>query len=487
MKNYKAILVSIVSGMFGTVLFFSLLFFIIQSKNKSSFLPPQEEVLPIMRTNLLDFQTFATSTDLTYAASVSVPAVVHIKTQFMRRNYHDDFFSPFFDFFGYSTPREYPVAGAGSGVIISSDGYVVTNNHVINQAELIIVTLDDKREFEAKLIGKDASTDLALLKIDSSDLPFLSFGDSDELQIGEWVLAVGNPFNLNSTVTAGIVSAKARNINILGGGNSIESFIQTDAAVNKGNSGGALVNQKGQLIGINTAIASRTGYYTGYSFAIPSKIVKKVVEDFILFGEIQRAYIGISAIEITAQFAREYNINDVKGLYVARVEPQSGAADAGIKQGDIILAINNAEVNSSARLVEIISKYRPGDKLDVIVKTNNREKKVTVVLKDNTGSVTAQNLNESTNRFSILGATFELVSQNELQKLKITNGIKITKLENGKLRQAGIQEGFIITQIDGTPIRTISDVRNALDRKTGGVLIEGVYPNGMKAYYGFGL
>jgi len=484
MKKYKNTLISVLSGMFGTVLIFVIFFFTFKNTEKTS---PQEEVLPIVRTNYFSQNAFQTTTDLTHAASVSVPAVVHIKTQFMKRTYYDDFFSPFFDFFGYSTPREYPVSGVGSGVIISSDGYVVTNNHVINQAEHIVVTLDDKREYEAKLIGKDTNTDLALLKIEANNLQYLTFGDSDVLQIGEWVLAVGNPFNLNSTVTAGIVSAKARNINILGGGNSIESFIQTDAAVNQGNSGGALVNQNGQLVGINTAIASETGYYTGYSFAIPSKIAKKVVEDFILYGEIQRAYIGISAIEITAQFAREANIKDVKGLYVARVEPNSGADDAGIKQGDILLAINNEEVNSSSRLLEIISKYRPGDKLNLTIKTNNKARNVTITLKDNTGSTKTHAADGSKSSYSTMGATFELVAQSELQKLKINNGVKITKLDSGKLQQAGIQQGFIITQIDGTPIRTIADVKNALNKKTDGILIEGIYPNGMKAYYGFGL
>ena len=295
--------------------------------------------------------------DLTEAAEHSIQAVVHIKTEFKQKNSAwDNYFSGSFweEFFGvpYGQSNEYPVQAAGSGVIIASDGYIITNNHVVEDAEKITVTLNDKREFNATLVGTDAEADLALIKIEETNLPYLTFGNSDQVRIGEWVLAVGNPFNLTSTVTAGIVSAKARNLNIMDESSNIESFIQTDAALNQGNSGGALVNVQGELIGINTAIASGTGYYTGYSFAIPSNIARKVANDLKTYGVVQRAYLGVSIMDITPQKAEELNLNSLEGVVVSLVDENGAARQSGLKEGDVILAINDTKTNSASELRE---------------------------------------------------------------------------------------------------------------------------------------
>lgn len=487
MKTKKLLLISFLSGMLGAFLVLTVMFAVSSNRSQHYRTEKHNEVLPVHRAGNVFAGGTTSSEDFTEAASVSVPAVVHIKTRFMQRGYANDFFSPFFDFFGGSRVYEYPVTGAGSGVIIRQDGYIVTNHHVITNAEQIFVTLNDKREYEGKLVGYDPATDLALIKIEEKNLPFLIFGDSDLLKVGEWVLAVGNPFNLTSTVTAGIVSAKARNISMGSGSNTIESFIQTDAAVNRGNSGGALVNMRGELVGINTAIASSTGYYSGYSFAIPSRIVKKVAEDLIVYGQVQRAYLGISAVEITASFARDNNIRDVRGLYIAVVEDGSGAGIAGVEVGDILLAVDGEDINNSSRLLEILNNHRPGDELELLINRKNKNRKVKVTLKGIDGTTNIVKKDEQNDIILIHGATFKTLSLYELKKLNLTHGVQITNLQNGKLKQAGIGQGFIVTHIDGTAIRTAGDARKALENKAGGVRIEGVYPNGMKAVYGFGL
>ena len=313
--------------------------------------------------------------DFTMAAEITVNAVVHVKT--IQEGQTHRYYDPFYDLFGgqsrhyeYKTP---PRKGFGSGVIISNDGYVVTNNHVIDNADNIEITLNDKRTYTAELIGTDPSTDLSLLKIDATGLHHIVFGNSDKVKIGEWALAVGNPYNLTSTVTAGIVSAKGRSINILRDKYKIESFIQTDAAVNQGNSGGALVNTRGELIGINSAIASPTGSYSGYSFAIPVDIVKKVVNDLKEYGEVQRAFIGISIRNLDAELASEKNIDEIKGVYVSGLSDRGAAIDAGIREGDIIMKVNDVEVNNAPELQEQVSKYRPGDKISVTIRRKSRE------------------------------------------------------------------------------------------------------------------
>ena len=329
--------------------------------------------------------------DLTGAAEQSVHAVVHIKTQFLyQTSVWEDFFGDSFwsDFFGNSFPgtTQHEVLGAGSGVIISPDGYIVTNNHVVEDAKEVTVTLNDRREFKATVVGTDPQTDLALIKIESSGLPVLEFGNSDDVRIGEWVLAVGNPFNLTSTVTAGIVSAKARNLNILGENTSIESFIQTDAAVNQGNSGGALVNADGKLIGINSAIASGNGYYTGYSFAIPSNIARKVVGDLKQYGTVQRAYIGVAVVEIDNTLAEELNLAEVKGLLVRQVTADGAAERAGIRVDDVILVIDGHEINTVSELKEIVAQHSPGDTISIVCLRNGQKQKINVTLLNNVGN-----------------------------------------------------------------------------------------------------
>ncbi|MBB6611325.1 Do family serine endopeptidase [Pontibacter sp. Tf4] len=435
------------------------------------------------------------------AAQVSTPAVVHVMTEYSVRsseNYSspmDPFLREFFgDGFGERVPRG-PQMGSGSGVIIASNGYIVTNNHVIDRADKIEVVLDDKRKFEATLVGSDPNTDLALLKINADKLPVIRYGNSDELQVGEWVLAVGNPMNLTSTVTAGIVSAKGRNINILSTNQrsngqtadmTIESFIQTDAAVNPGNSGGALVNLNGDLVGINTAIASQTGSFAGYSFAVPSAIVSKVVDDLLKFGEVQRALLGANIQEIDAAFAKEKGLKTLNGVYVARVTENSGAQDAGLKEGDVITAINGVAISKSSQLLEQIARYRPGDKVKVAYMRDGKERTANVTLK-NMNSSTELTKRATAKAITFDGATFEPVSKQEMNKLGIDGGAKITGVRSSKFRDTGMKDGFIITRIDKYPVNEPGDVQKHLKNFEGGVVyIEGVYPDGLKAYYPIG-
>ncbi|MEO0312087.1 MAG: hypothetical protein RIQ89_1744 [Bacteroidota bacterium] len=420
--------------------------------------------------------------DFTQAADATLHAVVHVKTKYQRRAQQ---YNPFNDPWGmFGTPQPRQQESSGSGVILTEDGYIATNNHVIDDADEVEITLNDNRTFTAKVIGTDPSTDLALLKIDEKNLPFVTYGNSDDVKVGEWVLAVGNPFNLNSTVTAGIISAKARNIGILPDQYKIESFLQTDAAVNPGNSGGALVNTQGQLVGINSAIASTTGAYAGYSFAIPVNLVKKVMDDLVEFGAVQRGFIGVSIRDIDSKLANEKGISETKGVYVAGTSDGGAAAVAGIKEGDVILKVGDVAVNSTPALQEQVGQYRPGDKINVTIDRNGTIMAKTVILKNKEGNTS---ITKSEDVLNLLGATFENTSTNESNKLAIDGGVKITNMNGGKLRSAGIKEGFIITQIDKKPIRNVDDLNSALRNKTGGVLIEGVYPNGMRAYYGFGL
>ena len=424
------------------------------------------------------------SKDFNLAAESTIHAVVHIKTEFTRKSsVYDNYFS-IEDFFYNGRSRVYKATG--SGVIISSDGYIVTNNHVVEQADKITITLNDKRTYTAKVIGLDPSTDLALLKIDASELPFLTYGNSDDLKIGEWVLAVGNPFNLTSTVTAGIVSAKARDINILGSNTSIESFIQTDAAVNPGNSGGALVNISGELVGINAAIASGTGYYTGYSFAIPASIVKKVVKDLKDFGKVQRAILGVSIEEVNSDVAEKFGLDKIEGVLVEGVVSGLAAANAGILAGDIILEIDETKVNSRSELLEKIGNYSPGDKVKVKFIHNSKIKEETMILTSMNGGT--QIVKDSDVASSLnLGADFEIVSSKQLKDLKILNGVVVKNIRHSLLSQAGIKDDFIITKIDQKSVNKPDDISTIISNKKGGILIEGIYPSGIKAYYGIGL
>ncbi|MBE0662037.1 MAG: trypsin-like peptidase domain-containing protein [Bacteroidales bacterium] len=492
-KIVSYLLIGITGGLIGASVFF-----IAGNNQKPTEIPQtrieeQASALPAHYASMSSANSAQLFPDFTGAAELTVNAVVHIRTEYTRKSsVYDHFFFDFHDFFGdrpqRSNPQSRPIVASGSGVIISGDGFIVTNNHVVQEAELIEVTLNDRSTFEARVIGTDPTTDLAVLKIEAKNLPYIIFGNSDEVKIGEWVLAVGNPFNLTSTVTAGIVSAKARNINILVNpdGTAIESFIQTDAAVNRGNSGGALVNLQGELIGINAAIASGTGYYTGYSFAIPVNIVKKVVDDFQRFGTIQRAFIGVSIREIDGRFAREEGLSEVRGVYVAGVSENGAAKAAGIREGDIILSVNTMHVNSTSELLEIIGVHRPGDEVELLVRRGDKDKVMPVVLRNSEGQ-TAVVQKQERQVLSILGASFEPVSSELKAQLGITNGVQVTKLGKGVLNDAGVRDGFIITKIDNNLVNTNSDVENLLKEKKGGVLVEGIYPNRMKAYYGFGM
>lgn len=431
-----------------------------------------------------------------YAANAVTPAVVHIKTMYevkasSRENEMDEIFR---EFFGDQGPRQFKNPGgkqeaSGSGVILSEDGYIVTNNHVIDNADKIEVVLNDRRSYQATLVGVDPTTDIALLKIDETGLSFVRFGNSDKVRIGEWVLAVGNPFNLTSTVTAGIVSAKARNINILRDKDNmaIESFIQTDAAVNPGNSGGALVNLRGELIGINTAIATPSGTFAGYSFAVPEKLVEKVIEDLKKYGQVQRALLGIQIQDVTAELAKEKGINRISGVYIGAVNEGSAADAGGLKEGDVVTKINDVIVNTSSELQEQVARYRPGDKIKVTYERKGDVKTADVVLKNKLGETTLSKL-EPGDVKSSLGAEFRMAEKSELKKLGLTNGVQISKIRDGKLKEVGIKEGFIITSIDKRKVASPSEVASIFDNlKNGGVLIEGVYPDGQKAYYGLGM
>ncbi|HSV76313.1 MAG TPA: Do family serine endopeptidase [Bacteroidales bacterium] len=434
--------------------------------------------------------------DFTAVAEMAVDAVVHIQTEQTRRTAQSpDFFGMpdhFRDFFFGPMPRDggqpRPIVGTGSGVIIASDGYVITNNHVIENAEKIQVTLNDRRVYEATVVGKDPNTDLALLKIEEKNLPYLSFGNSDQVRVGEWVLAIGNPFNLNSTITAGIVSAKNRNINILGGEFSIESFIQTDAAVNRGNSGGALINTRGELIGINTAIASQTGGFAGYSFAVPSNIANKVIEDIKEFGQVQRGMLGVSIRELNSREAQEKGMEVFRGAYVEQVVAGGAAEEAGLKPGDLIVGINDAKITNPTELIENVAKKRPGDQINVKYIRNGRQQEVRAKLKNVFGEYTVVTP-ERKQRSDQIGASFEVVPKEELSRLNIRNGVRVASVSRteGLFRSAGIRPGFIITAIDRQPVSTPQELNQILNEKSGGILIEGVYPNGQRAFYGMGL
>ena len=430
-----------------------------------------------------------------YAANKVTPAVVHIKTMYEATpggSQNGEMDQLFRDFFGEGSPRGMHPGGkqeaSGSGVILTEDGYIVTNNHVIDQADKIEVVLNDKRSYTATMIGKDPTTDLALLKIEERGLPFVQYGNSDNAKIGEWVLAVGNPFNLTSTVTAGIVSAKGRNINILRDKDNlaIESFIQTDAAVNPGNSGGALVDLKGNLIGINTAIATPSGTFAGYSFAVPVTLVKKVMDDLLKYGQVQRALLGVQIQDVTAELAKEKGISSVRGVYIGAVNPGSAAEEAGLISGDVIKKINETTVNSSSELQEQVARYRPGDKVKVTYERKGEVKVADIQLKNKMGDTKLVKLEPDAVK-SALGAELMSAGKDELKKLKLDAGVKVIKVNEGKFRDAGVKEGFIITSVDKKKVSSPEDVINLIEHNSsGGILLEGIYPNGTKKYYGIG-
>lgn len=486
----KSLVSTVIAATFGGFIALGSVYLITEKTAKHNLTAQAASNSPVKLTSYTG-NMMSSNPDFVLAAEKSLNTVVHIKTTTARNNNLS--YNPFEQFFyGHSGGQPYVQEGSGSGVILSEDGYVVTNNHVVNGADEIDVMLNDKRNYKAEVIGTDPSTDLALLKIKEKNLPFIGYGNSDNIKIGEWVLAVGNPFNLNSTVTAGIISAKGRGNIIEGNRGSgqfpIESFIQTDAAINPGNSGGALVNTDGELVGINTAIMSSNGAYQGYAFAIPVNIVKKVVSDLIEYGTVQRAYIGVSINDIDSKFAEQKNIKQLKGAYINGLTSNGAAENAGIKIGDVITSVENNKVNSVSELQEQISKYRPGNKVNVTVMRENKEISIPVTLTNIKNSTEVIKKAEPVlTSVSSLGATFEEVDKEYLAKFRLENGVKIAKLTGGKLAGVGMKEGFIITSINKKKVYTTADIQKMLEGKSGSVLVEGVYPNGMIASYGFGL
>ena len=441
--------------------------------------------------------------DLTYAAEKSLPTVVHIlntrnskiETVDVQSNPFDDFFSNPFGFFGnpnqgnggsqkrqYRTPKK---QGTGSGVIISTDGYIVTNNHVVEGADELTVTLNDNKEYSARIIGTDKTTDLALIKIDGKNLPAITIADSEKIKVGEWVLAVGNPFNLTNTVTAGIVSAKGRSLYQ----NGVESFIQTDAAINPGNSGGALVNTKGELIGINAMLYSQTGSFSGYGFAIPTSIMNKVVDDLKKYGTVQRAVIGIQGqdvknyVDAQKDKGNDVDLGTMEGIYVAKVTEESAAEEAGLKTGDVIVSVDGKEVSKMAELQEILAQKRPGDKISITYLRDQKKATKSVTLKNEQGNTKVVQKAD----LDILGGNFREVTAETKKHLGISYGLEVTKVSNGRLKERGVSKGFIILRVNDTPIKSVDQlqdvVKEASTRREPVLYIVGLHPTGKKDYY----
>jgi serine protease Do len=421
--------------------------------------------------------------DFTTAAEKVMPAVVFIRStqENLRRGEETQSLDPLREFFGPQMPRG-PSKSSGSGVIINEGGYIVTNNHVVQDADVVEVTLFDNRTLKAEVIGTDPDTDLAVVKISEKGLPFLSFVDSDKAKVGEWVLAVGNPFNLNSTVTAGIISAKGRNINILNrnsgeGSTAIESFIQTDAAINPGNSGGALVELNGGLLGINTAIASPTGSYSGYGFAVPSNIVSKIVEDLIKFGEVQRGWLGVSILSVNSELAALNDLSVNEGAYISGFPSKSSAKEAGLKEGDVVVKIDEAPIKSSTALIEYIGRRRPGDKVNMTVNRKGNELTIPVVLKNRDGKTGTVKRVEP-DLVSTLGIELVEVDGKVLKKLDIDHGVRVKELGNGKIaKYTEMRDGFIITKINDEPVNSVKEFNALIQKKKRGdlIILSGTY------------
>lgn len=484
MKKYIVIaLLALISGYTGAFLF---------NFQHHSIEPPVSFISATDISGMPQFVSIATSAstsnqiasglsdDFVEASRISTQSVVYIKN-ISERVYRQSFMDMFFDMGGQSTET----ISSGSGVIFSADGYIVTNNHVVADADRLEV-IRGKKSYEAKLIGTDPASDLAVLKIEEKNLPPIPIGSSKNLQVGEWVIAVGNPFNLTSTVTAGIVSAKARALHIVKDKFPLESFIQTDAAINPGNSGGALVNRKGELVGINTALLSRTGSYAGYGFAVPVDIVKKIVDDLIRYGEVQKAFIGVSVVDLNAEIANRLslNISDMQGVLVTDVQKNWAADDAGLRENDVILSLDNVATNSKAEFDELISYRSPGDKIHLRWKSGStiREKNLVLTNRDGTTGILKTKIYSS----EYLGADVEVVSKLERDIFDIDHGVKITKLyAGGLLSRLDLEEGFIITTINQDKIDSAKKLVDVLSQAYGKVRIEGVSNSGRKGYYTF--
>ncbi|MEL6132850.1 MAG: Do family serine endopeptidase [Bacteroidota bacterium] len=427
--------------------------------------------------------------DFTEPAAAVMPAVVHITSTQLSGQSAQQVPDIFRDFFGENfRGKQRPSVGSGSGVIISEDGFIVTNNHVVENADDIEVSLNDNRTYKAEVIGKDPSTDLALLKIEGESFPTLALANSDETKVGQWVLAIGNPFNLNSTVTAGIISAKGRNINILKDQAAIESFIQTDAAVNPGNSGGALVDLDGNLIGINTAIASPTGSYSGYSFAIPSNLMRKVVTDLMEYGSVQRGYLGVMIRSVDGNLAKENDLTTTEGVFIDSLIENSAAEKAGIQVGDVIVGVEGLRVKNAAELQAAIGIKRPGDNVTLNVNRRGEAKDIAVVLKNRNGNTKLAKV-EKVDALGKLGLEIAPLDKDEATSLGIRGGVKVTAVNPGILqKETNLEPGFIITKVDKENIDSVEEFEKLMSKKDGGVLLEGRYPDYPKAiYYAFGM
>lgn len=422
--------------------------------------------------------------DFTYAAESAVDAVVYVKVTVkdVTRTAPSSIFDFFFGYEG--TPRERERVGSGSGVIIRPDGYIVTNNHVIEGASKIEVTLNNNKTFEAQLIGTDPATDVALIKIDAQGLPVVPFGDSDNLRLGEWVLAIGSPYDLRSTITAGIVSAKGRSMPNYDGEFKIESFIQTDAAVNPGNSGGALVDKAGNLVGINTAIVSQTGSYTGYSFAIPSNIVRKIVSDLIDFGSVRRAMLGVTMRPMDDKLAKELKLSSPNGVYIVEVLKGSAADEAGIKVGDVIVAVDSVKVRNASAVQEQVNRFHPGDRTTVTVLRDGKEKVLDVTFK---GTAAENGSVDEDGAVAFYGARIKEAPKETLEKLGIDHGVEIVSVGPGKIMDAGVSEGFVMMFVNDQPVSKPQDVMNIIKKSKRAVFVEGMTPYGRVSYFGFGI
>lgn len=474
MKKWTIIAVSFISGIAGAFVF---------SKLKPNTVLYQVSADSQNNVSSAHYKsTMLEGSSFVKASKDATPAVVFIKTLSNQRNYVDPFFDFWnnMDFFG----RRGPVASSGSGVILTEDGYIVTNNHVVKDADVIeVITNNQKQSYKAKVVGTDPSTDLALLKIEGSNLPHITLGNSDNVEIGEWVIAVGNPFNLTSTVTAGIVSAKGRNINIVNNQFPIESFIQTDAAINPGNSGGALVDLNGKLIGINTAIASNTGSYNGYGFAIPVNIVAKIVKDLIEFKEVQRGFTGMDVKDIDADLAKKLNINNNLGVYVSSVLAEGPADNAGLRAGDIIIKVNGRDIDSKSIFDEHIEYLRPGEKAKMTIVRNGKEMEFAVNLLNREGTTAI--MRKGTVSSDLLGADFQAVPKIEKDKLGIKNGIRISNLRQGRMAGMGLSDGFIIISLNKKEYEKPDDLIKDLEKVRGQIVIDGIFPNGGRGVFSF--
>jgi len=435
--------------------------------------------LPSGQSARLTTASMAGMPDFIQACEQSTPAVVYIKTTSTQtmRSFNDWFFGDFFQ----QNPQT--VLNSGSGVLISADGYLVTNHHVVHQAQKIEVVLANKQTYTAELVGQDPGSDLALLKIQGNALPFMAFANSTDLRVGEWVLAVGNPFNLTSTVTAGIVSAKGRNLNLLNNMFPIEAFIQTDAAINPGNSGGALINTAGLLVGINTAILSKTGSYNGYGFAIPSNIVRKVVADLREFGKVQRAFMGIDVVDLDEKLRKEAELEHMNGVFVTSVSPIGGAHDAGIQAGDVLIGLDKVPLRTKSDFDEQLSYHRPGESVEITLERKGKILTKKIRLTNLNGDTEIQK--NSSVRSSDLGCELEPLTQYELDRLKTNHGVRIASVQAGTLSRMGLREGFVITHINKAPVKTPLEVIDALSKVRGQTVIEGFDQNGGRAVYSF--